>query len=620
MIRAFSIIVPVLNLETLIVRTLQSIEDSIAFFQVQYDGDQPVVPEVVVVNEGSSDRTLEIITEFAQDKPHYKILNHYRSLGAGPARNTGVRASQGDILFFCDGDDLFYPEHIYLCFQMLQDRSVDGPKQFQMRSDRGIQSVDFPPYPVGIVRTGVHMQDVLHPHWKEAVENTLPLNLCIRRECHEFVEGFPEGHVYKKIGCEDIGYDFWIYRFFRLAKINVETVEYMRYPGNSLERQLAKFQSAPEDHQEELSPEIQQLHGVRQKLEQEKLVYLLNKFTTVEKSAALLTVLNWQQLASEYFNQQNFQAAIQLFEQGIQREPQALNAVKNSLAIAYNNLGSALHQQRNLLPATESFQKSLAVNPDFSPADLAKVYFNLATVLRDQGELASALQALQKSLALEPQFPQAVSLEPSLNYQVQVAQRGYQFTEDWFSHNIPIWQQVLGRFVALPDLNALEVGSWEGRSTCWMLDNLLTDESARLTCIDTFAGAVEHQVKYEQTFLDTIEQRFDFNVARTGSSTKVTKQVGPSRELLRSQPLHAYDLAYIDGSHIAADVLEDALLAWALVKVGGILIFDDYGFQFQEGIDEQPPKVAIDAFLAIYGKKVKILHQGYQMMLEKLEA
>ncbi len=617
MIRSFSIIVPVLNLETLIVRTLQSIEDSIAFFQEQYDGSDPVSAEVVVVNEGSSDRTLDVIAEFIQDKPHYKILTHYRSLGAGPARNTGVKASKGDILFFCDGDDLFYKEHIYLCFQMLRDRPADSPKQFQLNSDRGLQSVDFPPNSVGIVRTGVYMQDVLHPHWKEAIENTLPLNLCIRRECHEFVEGFPEGHVYKKVGCEDIGYDFWIYRFFRLVKINLETVEYIRYPGNSMDRQLAKFQSAPDDYKEDMSPEIQQLHGVRQKLEQDKLTYLLNKFTTVEKSADFLAVVNWQQLASEYLSQQNFRAAIDLFEQGVQREPQALPTVKNSLAIAYNNLGSALHQQRNLRPAAEYFQKALAINPDFPPADLSKVYFNLSTVLRDQGELGPALQAAQKSLNLDPQFQQAAALEPSLNYQVQVAQRGYQFTEDWFSHNIPIWKQVLGAWFDQPGLTALEVGSWEGRSTCWMLDNLLTHESARLTCIDTFAGAVEHQVSYDATFLKTIEQRFDFNVARTGSSTKVTKQVGPSREQLRSQPLDAYDLAYIDGSHIAADVLEDALLVWALVKVGGILIFDDYGFQFQEGIDEQPPKAAIDAFIAIYGRKIKILHQGYQMMLEK---
>ena len=36
-----------------------------------------------------------------------------------------------------------------------------------------------------------------------------------------------------------------------------------------------------------------------------------------------------------------------------------------------------------------------------------------------------------------------------------------------------------------------------------------------------------------------------------------------------------YDIIYIDGSHEARDVLEDAVLAYRLLKIGGLLIFDD---------------------------------------------
>ena len=36
------------------------------------------------------------------------------------------------------------------------------------------------------------------------------------------------------------------------------------------------------------------------------------------------------------------------------------------------------------------------------------------------------------------------------------------------------------------------------------------------------------------------------------------------------------DLIYIDGSHLAKDVLSDAILSWKLLKPSGVMIFDDY--------------------------------------------
>ena len=40
--------------------------------------------------------------------------------------------------------------------------------------------------------------------------------------------------------------------------------------------------------------------------------------------------------------------------------------------------------------------------------------------------------------------------------------------------------------------------------------------------------------------------------------------------------INNFDLIYIDASHYAPDVLSDAVLAFKLLKPGGILIFDDY--------------------------------------------
>ena len=107
----------------------------------------------------------------------------------------------------------------------------------------------------------------------------------------------------------------------------------------------------------------------------------------------------------------------------------------------------------------------------------------------------------------------------------------------------------------------------------------------------------------DQTVFKTIEQRFDWNLEKTGVPEKVRKVVGKSQTALRSLIPNTYHLVYIDGSHIASDVLEDTLLTWQLVKIGGFIIFDDYGFVFAPEIAEDPPKVAIDVFLKLFKKK-----------------
>ncbi|MDX2228652.1 MAG: class I SAM-dependent methyltransferase [Leptolyngbyaceae cyanobacterium bins.349] len=620
MIKSLSVVVPVMNKEHAILRTLESVEASIHYFYQHHQGE-PVAAEIVVVNEGSSDRTPEIIETFRQAHPHCTVIHHFKNTSAGTARNVGANAAKGDLLFFCDGDDLYFKEHLYLCYRLLShDPATAKETSFVLKRDQGDQSVNLPDQPIGIVRTAVYMADEILPFWKVAIENSIPQNICIRRECHEFVEGFPEEKVpYNETGCEDISYQLSITKFFKLVKVNLETVEYIRYPGNNFDRQLTKFQTPPDQYQEEMTPETRELHLIRHKIEQNHVLYLLEKLKHVKKNQEFLSLLNWQQIATDYMSQNDFSGAIPLLEYGLSVDPNNATA-KNLLAAAYNNLGSALRTQGNIMQAADLYKKSVNLNPPLSNSDLARINFNTALTLRDCQQYPEALQYLQKTLELEPALKEAIAELPRLEYYAQVAQRGYEFTEDWFSINIPVWQYFLTQFVDMPDLRALEIGSWEGRSTCWLLDHVLTHPSARITCVDTFAGSVEHEVLCEQDQVHTIEQRFDANIAKTGSSEKVRKLVGSSQAMLRSLIPDSYHLAYIDASHVAADVLEDTLLTWRLVKVGGAIIFDDYGFQFPEGVTEDPPKLAIDAFLNIFDKKIRLIHQGYQVLIEKIAA
>ncbi len=75
-------------------------------------------------------------------------------------------------------------------------------------------------------------------------------------------------------------------------------------------------------------------------------------------------------------------------------------------------------------------------------------------------------------------------------------------------------------------------------------------------------------------------------------------------------------MIYIDGSHVAKDVMADALLSWHLLKPEGFLIFDDYAW------DHYPdptltPRLAIDAFLSMFSQDIQVLHKAYQVIVQR---
>lgn len=75
-----------------------------------------------------------------------------------------------------------------------------------------------------------------------------------------------------------------------------------------------------------------------------------------------------------------------------------------------------------------------------------------------------------------------------------------------------------------------------------------------------------------------------------------------------------FDFIYIDGSHRSPDVIQDSILSFGLLKKGGIMIFDDYG----KVQSIELPKLAIDCFLSIFAKEMKVLLKEYQVVIEKI--
>ena len=89
----FSIVVPVYNVEQYLEQCLESL-------QVQ-DFDNF---EIICVNDGSTDRSREILTEWESKIPQMRVIDRENG-GLSAARNTGLKAATGNYLVFVDSDD-----------------------------------------------------------------------------------------------------------------------------------------------------------------------------------------------------------------------------------------------------------------------------------------------------------------------------------------------------------------------------------------------------------------------------------------------------------------------------------------------------------------------------------
>lgn len=108
-----SVVIPVYNAEQFIERTVTAVLEQ---------NSQGFDLELVTVNDGSSDRTLEILNNF---KHKIKIVDQVNR-GPAAARNAGANAASGDILVFTDSDTIAQPGWLQSLYQGFSEEGVEA--------------------------------------------------------------------------------------------------------------------------------------------------------------------------------------------------------------------------------------------------------------------------------------------------------------------------------------------------------------------------------------------------------------------------------------------------------------------------------------------------------------
>lgn len=159
-------------------------------------------------------------------------------------------------------------------------------------------------------------------------------------------------------------------------------------------------------------------------------------------------------------------------------------------------------------------------------------------------------------------------------------------------------------------LRYAEVGAFYGANIVSVAMTYGAHPDSTLLAIDPWTDYGDYpEYKGQQT---SIYETFCKNIAPY--VPKIEPRRGYSHEVLPTLEDAAYDILYIDGNHEPEYVLEDAVLAFRKVKIGGHLIFDDYGWGGPDLTQR-----GIDAFLSGYAKRLRVLgSRESQVFVQKL--
>jgi hypothetical protein len=165
----------------------------------------------------------------------------------------------------------------------------------------------------------------------------------------------------------------------------------------------------------------------------------------------------------------------------------------------------------------------------------------------------------------------------------------------YFANNVKLWLENMPDLIGKPNVT-LEIGALYGAASVFILDMYCNVPESHHHIVDINTNSI-----------------IEHNIA---PYSNCSYHIGESSDILRGFQKDTFDFAYIDGNHMAKNVLEDAVNCAYIVKPNGYIVFDDYTWGLSEAKHCQP-KTGVDGFMWAYEKYFDVVFVGHQVILRK---
>lgn len=190
----------------------------------------------------------------------------------------------------------------------------------------------------------------------------------------------------------------------------------------------------------------------------------------------------------------------------------------------------------------------------------------------------------------------------------------FDFPSFWNEDHYNNFQLLAERMQNVKQPRGLEVGALEGRTTIWLVDNIIKIKKGELFVIES-----------------DVKNNLVYNLSTLDKWIRLWKGTSYDALMYYNTTCRMFDFIYLDGDHNAKGLMEDIMLSWKTLNVGGYLLIDDYEMQAQDPwfyimhkefekprVNFTHPRMAIDAFLTLYRGLYEIVAFNYQVMVRKV--
>ena len=323
------------------------------------DSVKNFVNEMVVLDTGSTDKTIEIARELGAKVYQFQWCNDF-----AVARNEALKYVGGEWVLVLDADEVLTPEIIPLIEKAIEDQNN--------------LAVNLVREEVGAAQSPYSLVSRLFRHHRE-VQFSRPYHATIDDSVQALLQQEPHWQVVSLPPVAILHYGYQPEAIAALDKYN--------RAQKAMEGFLATH---PQDPYTCSKLGALYLQVGREK---EGIKLLKRGLKSNRADAPVLFELHYH-LANAYTRQEKLEQAVKHYQKAIDQPILA----KLKLG-AYNNLGSLLQQVGDLQTATKAYEVALEIDPNFALA-----YYNLGAILKRFGRYEEAITAYQQAIKLNPDY------------------------------------------------------------------------------------------------------------------------------------------------------------------------------------------------------------------------